>query len=297
MAQSKLSEALAATLLRFKEIDRDTIESLCKRAAALEHQVNQNSADINRETALRQMAQERGEEVTKLKAELSAWHTAENRLSNAYIRLRGIVGALGPVSNGAVATSEDIWRHTEAKASALVKSHTQLQWALRNLLAHTRDANDRHNGDGEGWQSDELEEAIKQADALVGLDATNTLPIADDVLYRRIEELEVALAAAKAPKQTSDFVPTTGYLQSAMREAARNVIRESDNRARAVAKTMAENLVTFSGKAAPDNIEQSPLHRIMLSKDSSEPMPDKTTLMFKDKDGYVRVQIGNLSTD
>lgn len=267
--QSKLSEALAATLLRFKEIDRDTIESLSKRAATLEHQVTQNNADINRETALRQMAQERGEEVTKLKAELSAWHTAEKQLSNAYIRLRRIVGALGEISNHTVVTSEDIWRFTEAKASALVKSHTQLQWALRNLLAHTRDVNDRHNGEGEGWQSDELEEAIKQADALVGLDATDAFPIADDVLYRRIEELELALAAAKAPKPTGGFVT----------------------------KTVAENLVALSGKAAPDNIAQSPLHRIMLPRDTSEPMPDKTAWILKDKDGEVKVQVGHLGPD
>lgn len=135
MSQSKLSEALALTLMRYKEIDRDTIEALCKRAASLEQQTG-DALSIN---------------------------------------------------------------------AALSKSHTQLQWALRDLLAQTRDLNDCYPED-DGYQSEALRNAIHTADALVGTDVTEQFPIADEPLNRRIQELEVALAEEKKKKQSSVYI-------------------------------------------------------------------------------------------
>lgn len=135
MSQSKLSEALALTLMRYKEIDRDTIEALCKRAASLEQQTG-DALSIN---------------------------------------------------------------------AALSKSHTQLQWALRDLLAQTRDLNDCYPED-DGYQSEALRNAIDTADALVGTDVTDQFPIADEPLNRRIQELEVALAEEKKKKQGNVFI-------------------------------------------------------------------------------------------
>lgn len=224
--QSKLSEALAATLLRFKEIDRDTIEALCKRAATLEHQVSQNSADIERETELRGLLQtakanlsaifgalgidaesfsetavrairQLKEDVNHLSESAYKWKTAECELSSAYLRLRDILGTSKIILNRPLA--EQIWAATEAKASVLVKSHNQLQWALRELLAQTRDLHDA-GPEGESYQSDTLENAIAVADALVGESVTEQYPIADEPLNRRIQELEVQLAAAEKAK-------------------------------------------------------------------------------------------------
>lgn len=135
MSQSKLSKALALTLMRYKEIDRDTIEALCKRAASLEQQ------------------------------------TGDVLSTNA----------------------------------ALSKSHTQLQWALRDLLAHTREYDDA-GPEGEGYQSKALQNAIDTADALVGADVTDQFPIADEPLNRRIQELEVALAAEQKKKQGNVYI-------------------------------------------------------------------------------------------
>lgn len=323
MTQSKLSDVLASTLLRFREIDRDTIESLCKRAATLEHQVTQNSADINRETALRQMVQERGEEVTKLKAELSAWRTAENQLSNAYIRLRVILDAVNTCPG---TITEAIWEHTEARAQALVKSHTQLQWALRNLLAHTRDVEDRCFGNGDGYQSAKLEEAIKQADALVGIDATDAFPIADDALYRRIEELEVALAAEKAKKQNQGVTISADMLSMRVSKPLSpafaapykgNTEAHSDKRNRDI--SVAEALSALSGRPTPENIAQSPLSKIKALTDQpgflasamreavcsvhrggvipAKNPENKTASIIKDRDGEVKVQVGYLGAD
>lgn len=225
--QSKLSEALAATLLRFKEIDRDTIEALCKRAATLEHQVSQNSADIERETELRGLLQtakanlsaifgaleigaigaesfpetavrairQLKEDVNHLSESAYKWKTAEYELSLAYVRLRGILGALNTTHAPA---AKDVWAFTEEKADQLVKSHNQLQWALRELLAQTRDLHDA-GPEGESYQSNALENAIAVADALVGESATEQFPIADEPLNRRIQDLEVQLAEAKKP--------------------------------------------------------------------------------------------------
>ena len=192
---SKLSEALAATLLRFKEIDRDTIEALCKRAASLEHQVTQNTADINRETTLRSMLQD-------TKDQLADWQKAEQAISSSYLKIRGILGANSSAwmePNPAEPQIQRLYEYTENVAEQLVKSHNQLQWALRELLAQTRDLHDA-GPEGESYQSDTLENAIAVADALVGESATEQYPIADEPLNRRIQELELKLAEAKKPK-------------------------------------------------------------------------------------------------
>lgn len=127
---------------------------------------------------------------------------AEHALSDAYVRLRSILGALNA---GEAPTAEQVWAHTEAKAQALLKSHTQLQWALRDLLAQTRDLNDCYPED-DGYQSEALRNAIDTADALVGAYATDQFPIADEALNRRIQELEVALAEEKKKKQSSVYI-------------------------------------------------------------------------------------------
>lgn len=131
-----------------------------------------------------------------------AYQAAERDLSDAYIRLRTILGTLNA---GEAPTAPQVWEHTEAKAQTLVKSHTQLQWALRDLLAQTRDLDDR-GVPWEGYQSDALLNAIATADALVGTDVTEQFPIADEPLNRRIQELEVALAEEKKKKQGSVFI-------------------------------------------------------------------------------------------
>lgn len=131
-----------------------------------------------------------------------SYHVAERDLSDAYVRLRSILGALNA---GEGPTAAQVWEHTEAKAQALVKSHTQLQWALRDLLAQTRDLHDCGPED-ESYQSEALCNAIDTADALVGTDVTEQFPIADEPLNRRIQALEVALAEEKKKKQGSVFI-------------------------------------------------------------------------------------------
>lgn len=226
--QSKLSEALAATLLRFKEIDRDTIEALCKQAASLE------AAHSKAELSLEQMAIWRSNDnsrerdlnagltsifsalnlrtlstpqqavlaikeiiiaLGKAQESRDAFVDAEKATSEAYLRLREILGALNA---GYGPLPEQVWQFTEAKASSLVKSHNQLQWALRELLAQTRDLHDEGPED-DSYQSDALQNAIAVADALVGEKATEQYPIADEPLNRRIQELEVRLSRAEEP--------------------------------------------------------------------------------------------------
>lgn len=194
---SKLSEALAATLLRFKEIDRDTIEALCKRAASLEHQVTQNTADINRETTLRSMLQD-------TKDQLADWQKAEQAISSSYLKIRGILGANSSAwmePNPAEPQIQRLYEYTENVAEQLVKSHNQLQWALRDLLAQTRDLDDMYPGEEGGYQSEALRSAVAVAGSLVGEQATEQYPIADEPLNRRIQELEVKLAERLEPKE------------------------------------------------------------------------------------------------
>lgn len=199
--QSKLSEALAATLLRFKEIDRDTIEALCKRAADLESKVTVQDGVADQISAinkdLRETLQARNTELNQVEGAALKWKEAERELSSAYTRLRGILGALDAREYGP--GPKAVWTFTEEKANQLVKSHNQLQWALRELLAQTRDLHDA-GPEGESYQSDTLENAIAVADALVGESATEQYPIADEPLNRRIQELELKLAAAEKLK-------------------------------------------------------------------------------------------------
>ena len=60
----------------------------------------------------------------RAEAELAKWKDAERRLSDAYLRLRGILGAWETPN---APTAEQVWVHTEAKARELAEAHDHYQ--------------------------------------------------------------------------------------------------------------------------------------------------------------------------
>lgn len=74
------------------------------------------------------------ERAEKAETNLADMRDAEHSLSDAYIRLRQIVGAMNPPN----VTSEEIWAHTEQKAQDLRDRCEALEEIAREFLHRTK---------------------------------------------------------------------------------------------------------------------------------------------------------------
>ena len=110
-----------------------TFSGLCDMADRTEHaeaelaeaKKRQHMSDLNYDVLERALARSQGVEADlaamlirteRAEAELAKWKDAERRLSDAYLRLRGILGAWETPN---APTAEQVWVHTEAKAREL----------------------------------------------------------------------------------------------------------------------------------------------------------------------------------
>ncbi|HUT03768.1 MAG TPA: hypothetical protein VM163_07755, partial [bacterium] len=108
----RMREALANNVIRLE-------------AELAEAKKRQHMSDLNYDVLERALARSQGVEADlaamlirteRAEAELAKWKDAERRLSDAYLRLRGILGAWETPN---APTAEQVWVHTEAKAREL----------------------------------------------------------------------------------------------------------------------------------------------------------------------------------